>query len=211
MQLSAEIRWFWRSKAPAGLKEWFTPQGLSHPCAAGGGATPRTDLYCRDTKQNELGIKARGNAPGCEVKGLVALLGSLNEAPFTGTGELWTKWSTEGLRFETAELIATTKLRWLRKLDTSGAQVREVELGPDEKPKQADDVPRTGCQVELTRIVVADQTWWSLGFESFGTMATVERDLRAGVSVMARRNPPALIGGTLASYPTWLKERAAES
>ena len=77
-------------------------------------------------KQAELAIKLRGNKPGYEVKGLVEELAPLAEGPFAGAGELWTKWSTDGLRFDAQELIATTKLRWIRKLDTGNAKPREI-------------------------------------------------------------------------------------
>jgi hypothetical protein len=209
MQLSAEIRWFWKASAPAGLVEWFQSKE-SHPCAAGGGSTPRTDLYRRDAKQVELAMKLRGNKPGYEVKGLIEQLAPLAEAPFVGAAELWCKWSTEGLRFDAQEMIATTKLRWIRKLDTASAEAREVELGPDEKAKDEGDFPKTGCQVELTQITVGAHAWWSFSFESFGTIATVERDLRAGAAIMAARRPPPLTDGLLASYPAWLKDRVTE-
>lgn len=208
MEVSAEIRWFWKAGPPPGLQAWFVSEAR-HPCAPGGGQKRRTDRYRRDAEQEELGIKLRGSAPGCEVKGLVAVLAPLSRAPFVGPGQVWTKWSTEALRFEPDELVATTKLRWIRKLDTKGSAPREVALGPDEGPLKKGDEPETGCQVELTRILFAEQEWWSFSFESFGTLATVERDLHAGAAAMAERQPPALTGGTLASYPAWLKDRLA--
>ena len=210
MQRSAEIRWFWKSNPPPGLEEWFKSE-KTHGCVPGGGVTPRTDLYRRETKQVELAIKLRGNKPGYEVKGLVEQLALLSVAPFTGPVELWTKWSTDGLKFDAQELIPTTKLRWIRKLDTTGAKPREVELGPDETAKSGNVVLESGCQVELTQIHIRDETWWSFSFESFGTIATVERDLHAAAAVMAKRGPPALSGGILASYPAWLKDRLAEN
>src|SRR5512139_3281096 len=208
MQVSAEIRWFWKTNAPAGLEEWFKSKE-HHPFAPGGGTTPRTDLY-RRTKQTELAIKLRGNK-GYGVKGLVAELASLTTAPFVGAAEMWTKWDADGLKFDALELIATTKLRWIRKLDTTGAEPREVELGEDERARDEKDFPKSGCQVELTQIFVGKERWWSFSFESFGSVATVERDLRAGAAEMAKRRPPPLPGGTLASYPAWLRDRLAEA
>lgn len=171
---------------------------------------PRTDLYLRDAAQTELGIKRRGNKPGYEVKGIVERLAQLTDSPFIGHAELWAKWSTERLRFNVDEMIPITKLRWIRKLDMAGTEPREVELGNDENPRDADDYPALGCQMEFTRISVSDETWWSFSFESFGKLATVERHLRAAAATMAEREPPKLTSGVLASYPAWLGERIHE-
>jgi hypothetical protein len=206
MQVSAELRWFWKNAPPPGLEDWFKRARPSHPSAPGGGVVPRTDLYRRDAKQVELGIKLRGGKPGYEVKGLVEDLGRIDADPFVGNGELWTKWTVEGLRFDAEEVVATTKLRWIRKLDTSGQGITEVELGADEKALSGAR-PQTGCQVELTQIFVGDEGWWSFSFESFGTVATVERDLRAGAAEMAKRSPPALADGAVLGYPAWLSAR----
>jgi hypothetical protein len=205
--VSAEIRWFWQ-KAPDGLVAWFQG-GQAHPFPAGGGATPRTDLYRRDASQTEVGIKLRGNKPGWEVKGLVARLSPLADAPFTGEPEVWTKWTVDGLAVDARDVLATTKLRWIRKLAMDGETPREVRIGADEQPVSGEDAPDRGCQVELTQVVVGAETWWTLGFEAFGALSTVEGDLRAAASTMAGRRPPPLGGGRLAGYPAWLKDRAA--
>ena len=65
------------------------------------------------------------------------------------------------------------------------------------------------CNVELTRIEIPanGQTWWTLGFESFGTITTVAEDLRSTAETLAARHPPGLGDGLLASYPAWLEER----
>jgi hypothetical protein len=211
MLVSAEIRWFWKGSAPAGLHDWFVGDG-AHPCPVGGGVTARTDRYVRDAKQSELGIKARGGGSGFEVKGLVSTLAPLEEAPFTGVIELWSKWATDALTFEEEALVPVTKLRWTRKLVpvggslSTGSERREIPLGPDEKPHDGAPVKR-GCNAELTRIGIEGTTWWSFGLEAFGKVSTVEDDLRMAAIVLARREPPAIHLGILASYPAWLRER----
>ena len=203
VKVSAEVRWFWKTSAPAGLEQWFKSPELHGGLGPGGGTLPRTDLY-RRSSQTDLGIKLRGNK-GYEVKGLVAELAPLTDGPFAGAVELWSKWDADGLRFDALELVPTTKLRWIRKLDTDGAQPGEVEIGEDERPRDATKVPVTGCQVELTRVFVGKEAWWSFSFEAFGTVATVEGSLRAAAALMATREPPPLKDGILASYPAWLK------
>lgn len=207
MQISAEIRWFWRDALPAGLQDWFC--GITnHDCKAGGGDT-RQDLYLRDASQIELGIKQRGEKSGIEVKGLVATIEEgLAEGPFQGQLELWTKWTSAALTLPANSTIATNKRRWLRKFDTGAATPQEIALGVDERPLNQ-PYPARGCNVEVTEIRLADrgEVWWTLGFESFGSIATVETDLRIVSKEMARRQPPALAEGLLRSYPAWLAEQ----
>ena len=90
MQVSAEIRWYWRKTPPLKLEHWFRSFDF-HGLVAGGGNL-REDEYFRDPSQGELGLKRRGGKPGIEVKGLVAAdWGTLAAEPFTGRIELWTK------------------------------------------------------------------------------------------------------------------------
>ena len=56
MLVSAEARWFWNGAPPRDLERWFAER----PIAAGGG-TPRVDDYLLDARQQELGIKRRGD------------------------------------------------------------------------------------------------------------------------------------------------------
>ncbi len=208
MQVSAEIRWFWRNEPPPGLKDWFC-KADHHFCSAGGGGT-RMDEYLRDARQVELGIKRRGGKKGVEVKGLVAVTwGGLAVGPFAGPIQLWTKWTAEPLELQSSSTVVTEKRRWLRKFDTTMPLPQEVPLDAHEKPLDKRPLPALGCNVELTQVRLPNgQVWWTLGFESFGTIWTVENDLRAVATTLVARRPPGLGEGMLASYPAWLKEHA---
>ena len=70
MQISAEVRWFWRADPPARFKDWFLSDAVHAYRAAGG--KPRSDEYLVDPSGVELGIKTRGGKGGTEIKGLVA-------------------------------------------------------------------------------------------------------------------------------------------
>lgn len=166
MKLTAELRWFWKEKPPEGLNAWFGAERVE---------PLRTDVYLRDPSQDELGLKRRDRA--FEVKGLVAQLTSLDEGPFGGVIELWSKWELGHRRFE--EQLAVTRLRRTQKL-------------PE-------------CQFELTQLSVQDQAWWTLGFEALGTLDSAERNLRAAIATVAKRRPPPLTDGTCESYPEWLR------
>jgi hypothetical protein len=203
MQVSAEIRWFWMGPGPCELDAWLRDPEL-HPCPPGGGGS-RTDEYLRDEGQEELGIKRRGGQKRIEVKGLVAELGEIRTAPFVGRVELWTKWTSEALEVPHAASVRTDKRRWLRKFSTDGHVPVEIALDASEKPVTG-SLPARGCNVELTEVRIGS-AWWTLGFESFGSIDTVEADLRTVAALVAReRRPPSLDGWKLASYPRWLNE-----
>ena len=214
MQLSAETRWFWRGNAPPGLENWFRSSDRHGFVAGGGGRDlrdPREDRYLHDDSQIELGIKLRGtdaaSSKGVEVKGLVvAALGDLATESFKGPIELWCKWRSQSLSM--GSTVAIQKWRCVRKFDTTGVAPVEIALGSDENHVTSGIAqPMRGCIVEFTEIHVPanKQTWWIFGFEAFGTISTVENDLRAVAVVLDDRQPPRLDGGLLASYPAWLK------
>jgi hypothetical protein len=75
------------------------------------------------------------------------------------------------------------KRRWLRKFATDGHVPVEIARDANEKPVTGSP-PARGCNVELTEVRIGS-LWWTLGFESFGSIHTVEADLRA----VARSSP----------------------
>jgi hypothetical protein len=206
MPISAEIRWFWPTTPPPGLQDWFCT-AAHHPCPAGGGLV-RVDEYLLDPQQAELGVKRRGGKTGVEVKALVAAAASdVAARPFLGPIELWTKWTSGRLELAANTTVTTQKRRWLRKFATP---LQEIPLDEKEWPR-ADTLPLPprGCNVELTQVTLPDgAVWWTLGFEAFGSVRTVEDDLRAAAAELAARRPPELGEGLLKSYPAWLKECA---
>ena len=205
MLISAEIRWFWHDSAPEGLEDWYSG-AAGHPYTAGGLGT-RTDDYLRDTSQSELGIKRRGGGKSIEIKGLVSVLPEgLNAGPFVGEIELWAKWISGAVDLESDATISVGKRRMFRKFDTSGPLPEEVLLGPDEAPIGGRQWPSRGCNAELTRVTLEQRdVWWTFGLEAFGTLSTVERDLRTVAGLLSSRRPPELPEGLQASYPAWLK------
>jgi hypothetical protein len=205
MLLSAELRWFWPGEPPSSFETWFK-DAISGRCAAGGGED-RSDSYLSSHGQIELGIKRRGHGGPVEVKGRVAI--SSTRISFddvlSGPIEIWCKWQTDAVHFPVVDFISTIKTRWLRKFDTAESAAREVPLNKDEKPVGGAQLPKFGCNVEMTRIRASgDKLWWSLGFEAFGELGNVESSLAKTVQVMRERKSPALPQGICASYPAWL-------
>ncbi|RWB93104.1 MULTISPECIES: hypothetical protein [unclassified Mesorhizobium] len=202
MEVSAELRWFWDT-VPPNLYDWFVNSPM-HPFAAGGKEL-REDVYLHDPEQVELGVKARGEKPGLEVKGLVGRTGSLSEGAFCGEIEIWTKWTSRALTLPAAT-IATSKTRWLRKFDTGEGAPREIELNAKGKPVR-EQLPARGCNVELTMVKIEDVVAWTFGFEAFGELDQVCEQLRAVAASMSAREPPDFGRSSLKSYPAWLAGR----
>jgi len=207
MQVSAEIRWFWRAKCPDAIETWFR-SGSTQP----GGGSAREDEYLHEPTQLEFGLKRRGKKIGVEAKGLVAVLPQpSNAVPFLGLIEIWCKWQLLTVALSGLPTVPTRKLRWLRKFDTSGEEPSEIPLGEDETPVDGRALPGLGCNVELTRVELrGEQVWWTLGFEAFGELPSVERSLRNTLSIMATRQPPPLGTGELLNYPAWLSRHVPQ-
>src|SRR5262245_62010684 len=201
LQVSAELRWFWRDILPQDVERWFR----SGDYAPGGGMT-HVDEYLVDRNQTELGVKKRGSGIGVEVKGLVAL-GRQSTSPFEGRVQIWTKWASETLSIDHMPRVWIKKTRWLRKYDTSGAGVVEVQVAASERA--ARPIAR-GCQSELSAIAIGDEgtSWWSVGFEAFGEKSTIEGSLDRTL-VHLTLGAPALDGGLALSYPEWLARFAS--
>lgn len=198
MLLSAEIRLFWFDQKPQALEDWFLSPIIHH--RAPDGPEERTDIYLPDPNQTELGVKTRGENPGVEVKGLIAKPGdTLEFISYEIPIELWSKWPSEALAFDTKLGVALHKKRWLRKFDTAGPE-----------PVDSSD-PRlpTGCNVEWTIVRTgAGQTCWTFGFEAFGRLQDIEPSLRSVVRLMTERQPPPAPGAEILSYPAWLAKQS---
>jgi hypothetical protein len=203
MQVSAELRWFWKDSLPPGADAWFR----GGPFPPGGGRL-RIDEYLADMTQTELGVKTRGGGRSVEIKGLVAL-GRDVPAPFAGRVQIWSKWISPRLTIDPLPRVALTKTRWVRKFDTAGDQAVEIALGGDERPLGAQPPPESGCQLELAVIDGAGHgRWHSIGFEAFGALKTVEQSLERTLTVLAGSAPSCETGLNL-SYPEWLASVAA--
>jgi hypothetical protein len=81
----------------------------------------------------------------------------------------------------------------------------EIPLDSNGEPLGGQLPPEEGCIAELTKLRLGDTSvWWTLGLEAFGTIWTVERNLKLGAEVLAGRSAPPLCPAVIASYPAWL-------
>jgi hypothetical protein len=205
MMVSAEVRWFWVRQCPAEVDQWF--RGRSIKPGGGDLNRPRTDQYLRLKGNIELGVKVRdakpGQPPDVEVKGLVETASSKELILPSQTYQLWCKW--KGPQIDMEKSVTTRKVRWLRKFDADQAEPVEVALGSNEKPLDDRSLPKSGCNIELTRVEtdLSEDVWWTLGFEAFGSVASAPKALVAVANALPRL--PTLDGRRL-SYPEWLEQ-----
>jgi hypothetical protein len=206
--VSAEIRWFWKEEIPVGIRDWFF-QGEPRP---GGGPPFRTDRYISQVNSNQIGIKERGGKHGFEIKGLVATSKREELKRIASYFEIWCKWSCIAPYLDRAEKVTTHKTRWLRKFDTAGSEIIQIPLDENGNPKPGYIRPSQGCNVELTKVEIPDQSqvWWTLGFEAFGDITTAQLSLlRVAIpedSTLSDLVPT----GHFMSYPAWIAEWIVE-
>ena len=202
MFVSAKIRWFYPDECPANLHRWF---GEMSP--APGGGKLRIDEYLSQTNQSEVSIKIRGGRPGVEIKGLGAVCRS-ELVPFAPYVELWCKWRLQASALEMTKRIIIQKTRWIRTYDTSRAAIVEIPLQADEKPLNGQPLPQQGCNVEISKIQIAEdpRQWWTLGFEAFGDLDSAPGNLLKTAQFLITHSFPLPICGEFLNYPSWLAQ-----
>jgi hypothetical protein len=175
MYPTAEVRWFYKGTMPSEIHAWFQNKGLPPPEAQ----PPRVDRYLRIMDSDSLGIKLRGGGqtPRLEIKQRVP------DSPFSaqiiqlhprvaGVVEHWRKWSQPlaELDWDPVPATAWVRVRKARLMHTFRIMGSEIVHGRG----HAWPSPTPGCELELSTINAADQTWWSLCFEAFGEDAGIE-------------------------------------
>jgi hypothetical protein len=202
MFVSAEIRWFYPDECPANLHRWF---GEMSP-ALGGGKL-RIDEYLSQTNQSEVSIKKRGGRSGVEIKGLIAVCRS-ELVPFAPYFELWCKWRLQASALKMTKRMIIQKTRWIRTYDTSRAAIVEIPLQADEKPLNGKPLPQQGCNVEISKIQIAEESrqWWTLGFEAFGDLDSAPGNLLKTAQFLIAHSFPLPICGEFLNYPSWLAQ-----
>jgi hypothetical protein len=202
MLVSAELRWFWPNQCPRELERWF----FDASPGAGGGQL-QCHEYLRPQNEPELGIKKRGSKPGVELKGLVSILRYPELMFLAPYCELWCKWKSNAIDVPRTNSMATEKVRWIRKIDTSGPAALEIPVGPDEAPLNGGLLPKEGCNLELTKVEIVGVSgrWWTFCFEAFGDIESAPKNLQMAAKHAGSNSFPHPNGDFL-SYPAWLSK-----
>jgi hypothetical protein len=195
-----EVRWFGRGGLPHEVQAWFE-SGHERPEQQ----PSRVDYYLRLPDTNSLGIKLREGK--VEVKQLHQRHSAVRlHERVTGVMEHWRKWSflvaqpgavTDALS-PASSWVSVRKERELRKYEvTDSAAVKAITTA---------HYAARGCYVELARLLVAGEVWWSLALEAFGDEnALVETPSLVAQHVFGAGEPPVLEAGTSCGYPEWLR------
>lgn len=204
---SLEVRWFFPGRPGAAvLKAWG-----SFPKVADNDW--RTDYYMRATGR-ALGIELLQGR--LEIKRKAPARGKIRVGGFQELKiETWTKLTlptrnTDGAPNVQARVnwLAISKKRCLQKFSW------HAETSQPEAVAITDHVEGVGCQAEITRLRIGDETtpsWWTLGFEAFGPAPERRKALAETVSKIFKTLPSKL-RKTLEthppqSYPKWIADQ----
>ncbi len=205
LYLSAEVRWFGKGTVRSDVEKWFSRiDGQQHD------EKPRVDAYLIDVVRSGQGIKVRDGK--LEVKWCRQHYGQQQFAlGIAGNVEYWCKLSSVlNEQFGAGELaddgawLSVEKRRTLRKYEFR-APATVVAVGPETRPA-------TGCNLELTRLQIVGNEWWTIGFEAFGEVPDRGNILQRTVKhVLADDGTLVLASTESLSYPQWLAEITTSS
>lgn len=187
---TVEMRWFFRDP-PLDQAQLFADAALPQT---------RTDWYVLPCDA-PCGIKLREGR--LEAKLRVAVHGIRTFEGFSGQLESWQKW---GLEFAPGEgpaddllvqsgWLAVNKQRYLRHFEVADDRVVEI-----------DTRPHNGCEFEMTRLRVQQQTWWTSGFEAVGPPEQLEANLQRVAHYIQQQGRPLLpfVPDCSFGYAHWL-------
>lgn len=201
MLTTAELRWFYNATLPQPVTDWFTDHCPGEQLAP---PVQRQDLYLATPGCEYLGIKLRQNQ--LEIKWRQAELGVVQLVNgLAGQAEQWIKWICEPTPEKSlpeADLakdcwIGVSKIRSQRKYQFLAAG--SVIAVPIDQPIN------TGCTVELTKLSVHENAWWSLAFEAFGEDKASTDALQVVANhLLSNYQEPMLQAQDSYGYPQWL-------
>lgn len=197
MLASWEVRWFCAGEPDPSAVTLFPEFEWS-------AIEARRDVYLRLPNAADLGIKQREGR--FEVKRRRIVVPDVQLAPDAiGNLEQWIKWICQG-----AELGALFKS--LEEIDSLGIQVhkqrvrRKFRLGDIPKEVAINKRLDRGAYLELARIQVQSQLWWSLGVEAFPADYEMPRQVKELIYLLLKDTSIQLPGTWSQSYPAWLTQ-----
>ena len=192
MGATAEVRWFYPGSVPEEVGAWFR--------ALPGEPTEeaRTDRYLRPTDA-ALNLKVREGQVEVKRRDAEGDLVRVHEN-VTGRIERWRKWSFDAAERTSADgafwmTVAKARRKIRYRIEPDGQVV--AHLGEERLTK--------GCDLEVARIAIQDDRWWSLCLEAFGDEAAVHDTLvRTAHHVFGTGHPPRLDAAHSKGYAAWL-------
>jgi hypothetical protein len=199
MLTTNELRWFYPGKVPPEIEEWF-PQNCQ--------PETREDWYLYAPGCDYLGIKLRQER--LEVKWRKAELGVLRFGKLVeGKAEKWGKWlcsDDAGESFQPATVSGNSIWINIQKV----RRLQSYQILPDSSIQLITDTDsiENGCSVEITQLLIQEQTWWSLALEAVGEDPHLSENLRLTASYLFQDyRGIKLIAANSYGYPHWLEVR----
>ena len=177
---TAEARWFQRGEVPADVRAWFDALGPAVEPES------RTDRYLAPASA-ALGVKLREGQ--LEAKRRTGTGAPLAVGRSEASVEGWAKWSFElAAAPEPAAELAAADAGWVAVRKTRWQRHREA------------------CALELARVEVGGEPWWSVCLEATGPDGDARRDAlaQAAREWLGAEGAPALPASDAQGYPAWL-------
>lgn len=212
MPMTTELRWFHCGSVPDSVVDWFQRQ----VCQVG---LDGADVHPEVREDRYLWL------PGCEFLNLKVRQGrleaklrqaTLGVAQFgdrwSGQVERWVKWGCKPPSAISLGAFATVDGVWIgvkkarsqRHYPISSTQMLQPELA-----KAAGQQESASCSVELTRLEVHQQDWWSLALEATGSTLAEQWHGLQHLATELSQSPgaPLLKVEHSYAYPKWLWEQ----
>ncbi|MBD2345345.1 hypothetical protein [Anabaena subtropica] len=202
MLTSNELRWFYPGRIPEDIKVWFQQHCLINQEQS---PEKRDDVYLYVPESDFLGIKLRqGNL---EVKWRTAELGVLSFGELVaGKAEKWAKWTcsdSTGEIFQPATVL--DKSSWVTMQKVRYLQPYQVLPDFSVQPVVSDENIDNGCSLEITELLIQNNTWWSLALEANGEDFRLMTNLQVTAeSIFTTYRGAKLLAINSYAYPHWL-------
>lgn len=201
MQLTAELRWFYRGTLPEEILQWFQQNQLGEHLAP---PEEREDLYLYSPRCEYMGIKLRQGR--LEIKWRKTELGFVAFGDrVEGKAEKWGKWLCENPTAESFQPADVVGKSWVSVKKVRSQRQYQVFPGESITAVPVTESINQGCTVELTQLGINSNAWWSLAFEAFGEDDCLIDHLHAVAScVFKSYREPKLQARDSYAYPSWL-------
>ncbi|MBE9208486.1 hypothetical protein IQ244_18495 [Nostoc sp. LEGE 06077] len=196
MLTTIELRWFYPGQIPTEIEQWF-PQNCSRE--------KREDWYLYAPACDYLGIKLRQER--LEVKWRKAELGVLCFGELIeGKAEKWSKWmcsDSTGESFQPSMVFGNSV--WVNVQKVRRLQSYKIFPNSSVQAVSSNESIDNGCSVEITQLLIQEQTWWSLALEAVGEYIHLQENLYLMAScVFNNYRGTKLIAANSYAYPHWL-------
>lgn len=197
MLTTIELRWFYPGMIPADIEKWFPQNCLPEK---------REDWYLYAPGCDYLGIKLRQER--LEIKWRKAELGVLRFGELVeGNAEKWGKWmcsDSTGESFQPAMVLGNSVWVNVQKV----RRLQHYQILPNASVQAVSDNGSVdnGCSVEITQLLIQQQTGWSVALEAFGESTHLLKNLELTAScVFNNYRELKLVAANSYAYPHWLE------